>query len=139
MKTPRHRPSQDQGSLTLWPRAHDLPPRWDGLPVQWGQWSDTGDVFLCPPPKPSPCGRCGSLRPPLLNSGRIWTDPRTAPPAIGKARLSGGRHLVGMVTVFRCPDCQHDTALDPAGEHWDLDETDYTDEGSFNVQESRSP
>lgn len=31
-----------QGALDLWPREHDLPPRWDGLPVQWGDWTDGG-------------------------------------------------------------------------------------------------
>lgn len=44
-----------------------------------------------------------------------------------------GRHLVGMMSAFRCPDCEHDTVLDPSGQEWDLDPTDYTDEGSFDI------
>lgn len=129
-----HRPrlDPDQGSLELWPRDHDLPPRWDGMPVQWGDWDDTGRIFMCPPPKPQPCPCCRSLRPRLFNVGRIWTDPHTAPPAIGLGRLRGGRHLVGHLSVYRCPDCHHDTALDPAGQEWDLDPSDYTDTGSFD-------
>lgn len=120
----------EQGQFELWPRDHDLPPRWDGLPVQWGHWSDTGTVFMCPPAKPQRCDQCGSSRPRLLNVGRLWTDPQTAPPAIGVARLRRGKHLVGIMSAFRCPDCGHDTVLDPAGQEWDLDETDYTDDGS---------
>lgn len=82
-----------QAELELWPREHDLPPRWDGLPVQWGDWQDSPEVFICPPPKKdAECGSCGSTRAPLLNFGRMWTDPSTAPRAIGKARPVPGRH-----------------------------------------------
>ncbi len=38
-----------QACLDLWPREHDLPPRWDGLPVEWGDWSDTTNVIISPP------------------------------------------------------------------------------------------
>lgn len=119
-----------QLGLELWPREHDLPPRWDGLPVQWGQWEDTATIVVCPPPKPERCDRCKSDRPRLLNIGRIWTDPLAAPPAIGIARLRRGRHLVGILSAFRCPECGHDSVLDPEDQYWDLDETDYADVGS---------
>ncbi|GAT07597.1 hypothetical protein H7I77_25405 [Mycolicibacterium novocastrense] len=123
-----------QFGLDLWPREHDLPPRWDGLVVEWGDWDDTAGVFVCPPPRsPQRCEICGSTRPPLINSGRIWTDPATAPPAIGRVRMRRGRHLVGRITAFRCADCEHDTVLDPNGQMWDLDPTDYTDDGSWDV------
>lgn len=123
----------DQLGLELWPREHDLPPRWDGLPVEWGAWDDTGRAFMCPPPKPQRCTQCGSERPRLINVGRLWTDPATAPPAIGRTRLRQGRHLVGVISAFRCPDCGHDSVLDHLGGDWDLDETDYTDDGSWDV------
>lgn len=61
----------------------------------------------------------------------MWTDPATAPPAIGRARMQHGRHLVGMMSALRCPDCEHDIVRDSNGQEWDLDETDYTAEGSF--------
>ena len=40
-----------QLGLDLWAREHDLPPRWDGLLVEWGDWDDIGRMFICPPPK----------------------------------------------------------------------------------------
>lgn len=124
-----------QGELDLWPRTHDLPPRWDGLPVQWGAWSSTGEVFMCPPRRvrSESCDRCGSTDARMINVGRVWTDPDTAPPAIGRARLRRGRHPVGVLSAFRCPGCGHDSVLDPNGQLWDLDDTDYTDDGSWNV------
>ncbi|GAB4987866.1 hypothetical protein BB737_00380 [Mycobacterium avium subsp. hominissuis] len=123
----------EQVGLDLWPQEHDLPPRWDGLPVEWGEWEDTAGVFVCPPPrKPDRCDHCDSTRAPLISAGRIWTDPKTAPPAVGQARFRHGRHLVGSITAFRCPDCGHDSVLDPNGQHWDLDPTDYTDGGSWD-------
>lgn len=122
--------------LDLWPRQHDLPPRWDGFPVEWGQWSDTAEVFICPPPKRERCEHCRSARPPLMNLGRIWTDPATAPRAIGRARLQNGRHLVANIAAFRCPDCERDHVLMlMAGkwQAWNLDMTDYTDDGSYEI------
>lgn len=126
-------PADPQQTLDLWPRQHDLPPRWDGLPVQWGEWTDTADVIICPPPRhPNRCDRCETAAAPLINIGRIWTDETSAPPAIGRARLRGGRHLVGLISAFRCPECRHDRVLDPNGQQWDLDDTDYTDQGSWD-------
>lgn len=125
-------PSERQISLDLWPREHDLPPRWDGLPVEWGEWDDTARAFICPPQKPDRCDRCGSTRARLFSIGRIWTDPVTAPPSIGLARLRGGRHLVGILSAFRCPDCGHDSVLDQDHRNWDLDEADYTEDGSWD-------
>jgi hypothetical protein len=129
-----------QACLDLWPREHDLPPRWDGLPVQWGDWSDTADVIMCPPPRrPERCDHCGVTVACLINIGRIWTGEASAPAAIGRARLRRGQHLVGLITAFRCPVCRHDSVLDPDGKQWDLDVTDYTDDGSWdNSPKSRS-
>lgn len=122
-----------QASLDLWPREHDLPPRWDGLPVQWGDWSDTAGMFICPPPRrPERCAHCGTTAAALINTGRIFTDEASAPTAIGRARLNGGRHLVGLISAFRCPCCERDRVLDPTGQEWDLDDTDYTDDGSWD-------
>ena len=122
----------EQLTMPLWPRQHDLPPRWDGLPVEWGEWSSTEGMFICPPPRDT-CGRCGTVQPPRIALGRIWTDPQTAPAAIGRARLQRGRHLVAILSAFRCVVCEHDHVLDGDGQAWDLDETDYTDAGSWAV------
>lgn len=124
----------EQASLDLWPREYDLPPAWDDLPVEWGAWEDTATVFICPPPRrPERCGQCGGTGPPTINTGRVWTNPATAPAAIGRARMKSGRHLVGTIAAFRCVDCGHDTVLDPNGQMWDLDETDYTADGSWDT------
>ncbi|EHB48788.1 hypothetical protein MycrhDRAFT_5629 [Mycolicibacterium rhodesiae JS60] len=126
----------DNLELELWPRQHDLPPRWDGLPVEWGDWSDTADIFICPPPPRKKCEHCGSQRDSLMCLGRVWTDPATAPRAIGRARLQRGKHLVANLSAFRCPDCEHDYVLDVVNnEAWDLDPTDYTNDGSYDVRE----
>ena len=126
---------RQQASLDLWPREHDLPPRWDGLPVQWSQWSDTSGVMICPPPpQPERCTHCATTEAPMITIGRIWTEKATAPTAIGPARLRNGKHLVGLLTAFRCPVCEHDHVVDPNGDSWDLDDTDYTDDGSWDVR-----
>lgn len=128
----------EQGQLDLWPRQHDLPPRWDGLPVEWDSWTTTTGpgTFLCPPPRhPDRCDHCGTTAPKTLCIGRIWTDPTTAPPAISRGRLRNGRHLVAIISAFRCTYCHHDSVLDHTGMLWDLDPTDYTDTGSWNIQE----
>lgn len=116
----------------LWPREHDLPPRWDGMPVVWGGWDDTGHAFVCPPAKPDSCDRCASTRPRLLNVGRIWNDPETAPTATGPVRLNG-RRPIGTIAAFRCPGCGHDRVLDHENQAWDLDPTDYGEDGSWDI------
>lgn len=123
-----------QCSFDLWPRQHDLPPRWDGLPVEWSGWQQPPVVYVCPPPRrPDRCDTCASERQPSINIGRVWTDPATAPQAIGRARLRRGRHLVCVITAMRCNDCGHDRVLElSSGMTWDLDETDYTDDGSWD-------
>ena len=123
--------------LDLWPRQHDLPPRWDGLPVEWGSWSDTADIIICPPPRRPRCVRCGSHQDPHMNLGRVWTEPGMVR-AIRRAQLSNGRHLVAHLAAFRCPDCEHDHVIDLVNDQaWDLDPTDYTDDGSYDVAAGR--
>lgn len=124
----------DQGELQLWPRDHDLPPRWDGLPVEWADWKAQPQTFICPPPRrPTRCEQCGSEAQPLMTHGRVWTNPADAPPAIRSARLRRGRHLVGIITAFRCRGCGQDTVLDIVGKMWVLDPTDYSgDDGSWD-------
>lgn len=125
--------------LELWPRQHDLPPRWDGLPVEWGEWSDAADVYICPPPrKRSRCCRCGSCCKPRMSLGRGLTELESVSGSV-PARLVNGERVEAHLAVFRCPECEHDYVLDFANdEAWDLDPTDYTDSGSYDVQQARA-
>ena len=94
----------------------------------------------CPPPRrPERCDHCGVTVACLINIGRFWTDEASAPAAIGRARLRRGRHLVGLITAFRCPGVPSRQCFDADGKQWDLDVTDYTDDGSWdNSPKSRS-
>lgn len=116
--------------LTL-SRDHDLPPKWDGHPVEWEGWRDSIDVFICPPPRDrEPCEACGCIGKPVMNSGTVtvhWPDSVTA---IGRTRLRE-RVSRSRLTVFRCTQCRHDTVLDHnTDQWWDLDYTDYGPDGS---------
>ena len=95
-------------------RDHDLPPSWDGEPVAWSDWEQMAPMFICPPPKPKPCKVCGTYEPHITNSGRV---------------IQNDGHLLRL-TAFRCPDCRTDQVIDWAGDIWDLDPSDYTDDGS---------
>lgn len=124
-------------------RAHDLPPRWDGLAVVWDGWHPQLPAFICPPPKlPDCCRRCGSITQAVINRGRVARVPAVTHDAIEAAddrrdRLpTGERHRIKAKALlrlyaFRCPDCKHDQVLDiDSNELWDLDDTDYGDDGS---------
>lgn len=124
-----------QEGLDLWPREYDLPPRWDGNPVEWAGWKASPEMFICPPPRiKQQCENCGSATNPKLNVGRIWTEPATAPAAIGRARLNAGRFVLAVITAFRCTACGRDTVVDKHGQVWELDPTDYTDVGSWDLE-----
>lgn len=112
-------------------REHDLPPKWDGHPVEWEGWRHLDSPIICPPPKDlGTCARCGSLTPLLHNVGmrRIAYDDNVI--RVGVARQLP-RETKAALTALRCPDCLHDTVVDLwLGEVWDLDPTDYGDQGS---------
>ena len=109
-------------------RPHDLPPLWDGRPVQWSAWTDEGGlagrttlVFHVPSDHWA-CTGCGWIRD---------TDLRavgTLLPGNGVADLYPHVRLV----VRRCPGCHLDQVSDlDTGEVWDLDDNDYGDAGSW--------
>lgn len=127
----------EQTALPLWPRDYDLPPLWDGLPVEWGEWRDTADIFICPPPPKRPkCERCGSRRDPRMSLGRVFTE-LVMVKSTRKSRLANGKHLVAHLSALRCPDCEHDYVFDFTNDQaWDLDPSDYTADGSWDVQEA---
>lgn len=123
-------------------RPHDLPPFWDGRAVLWDGWRAPDlTMFICPPPKPECCRACGTMARPVTNRGHVARWPAITHKQITdaddrSARLPHGlKHKINPLayyelTAFRCPDCRHDTVLDHDGQLWDLDETDYHDEGS---------
>ena len=100
-------------------RDHDLPPSWDGHRIEWEGWQGMPPVFVCPPPKPQPCRSCGSLEPAIFNAGLFRSRDRRS-----------GREQNNRLAVVRCPDCRTDAVMDRNGDWWDLDPSDYTDDGS---------
>ena len=125
-------------------RSHDLPRFWDGKAVVWRGWEAPLDAWICPPPKPSCCEACGSLARPVTNRGRVARfggithdmiaaadAARDRLPTAHQHRIKGHPRALYELTAFRCPDCRHDQILDRDGSTWNLDESDYSDEGSW--------
>lgn len=115
-----------QGQLQL--RENDLPPRWDGELVLWQGWqSELEAVAMCPPPRsPIRCTVCRSTAAPLSNRGLIWHGMSAVERRLPRAPDA-------MLVAFRCPGCEHDHVLDgfgPSAQAWDLDPSDYSDDGS---------
>lgn len=102
-------------------RPHDLPPLWDGHRVEWfGPWRqiETSARFHLPLKDQACRHACGSLATPLSCRG-----------VVHDGNPEGPRQL----SVARCPDCHHDTVYDlETGEFWDLDDSDYGPEGSYD-------
>lgn len=133
-----------QPPLPTPPRAHDLPPRWDGQRVEWDGWRVEGPVFVCPPGRLEPeCHLCGSPARPLVNRGRVWSAPgvtvlrrpRTYQEAVVRQAAERDGVVVLNLWAHRCVDCGYDhvitiSATQPS-ESWDLDDTDYDDDGSW--------
>lgn len=123
-------------------RSYDLPPKWDGRPVDWSEWRPARELFICPPPPREPCRECKSTAPSLFNVGVVQPLPGETFEVDRVKRTKSGREYVsGKVAkpawplvrlhLFRCPDCLHDTVFDTVtDEWWDLDPSDYEPEGS---------
>lgn len=121
-------------------REHDLPPKWDGLAVIWEPWEPAGDIFICPA-APTGCTECGSTATPISSRGtvavsHIVTRQRLADYLTNRSRLGPLAYRArilgtGRLFAYRCPDCHHDSVHDlNTRESWDLDCTDYGDDGS---------
>lgn len=110
-------------------RSHDLPPRWDGLPVEWDEWWTLPDQqpTMCrihedgdsqPAFGHDLCTGCGRTSRHPIRHGRARTD------------IGGPLHLV----ADRCPHCGHDTVSAISRGKWctwDLDINDYLESGSY--------
>lgn len=112
-------------AITRSDRTHDLPPAWDGLRVEWRGWIAAATTLSYHLPlEETACRRCGSLDEQMLNVGVVDHGPR------GDTDPGEPRRQVRLF-AFRCPDCRHDQVLDQDDDQlWDLDETDYGDDGS---------
>lgn len=108
-------------------RAHDLPPRWDGHPVEWENWAPELVVTHL---DRDPCAQCGSkerLRTRGIRS--IRHDDNVI--RFRRGRPTRPRDLRAVLCVTRCVGCRLDVVFDPwTGQWWDLDGSDYQDAGS---------
>jgi hypothetical protein len=107
--------------LLVLAREFDLPPRWDGGPVEWGPWEPEIHVFICPAPSDmGACDQCGSLEPRITARGIVTPLPGVE------------REHPQQLRVTRCPDCKHDRVVDhDTFDVFDLDPSDYTESGSW--------
>ena len=121
--------------------VHDLPPRWDGLPVAWRGWESL-PITSCRAWGSDRCASCGSDKRSSINFGIVGDsaemtprDVRANDAACRIAPLSAAvfpkRKAWIRLIAFRCPDCGHDQ-VDDGTDFWDLDPSDYTDDGSHH-------
>lgn len=115
-----------QPTLPTAPRAHQLPPKWDGCTVEWGEWSRDNNSLRFHL-RDDCCPWCGSITERVYALGLVRADG----PGMAFMRKSRGYQL-GRLHVFRCTGCHHDQVTDLAGITWDLDDDDYGDDGSWS-------
>lgn len=136
-------------TLTLLPRAYDLPPRWDDRDVAWGPWHDApSSLRFHLPPEQQACTECGLIAEPIVASGLLHSLPGETIDIEDVRTLPSGRTYVrGEITVrawpyvgltaFRCTGCEHDHVHEErTGESWDLDASDYGSAGSVEVKDT---
>lgn len=111
-------------------RPNDLPPKWDGHPVEWRDWQLPPQLIVCPPVRRDCCPRCASIAERPCNRGTARINPRTQLDLLRAGRT--GRAILITLVAFRCTDCRHDQVLEVStGKWWDLGPDDYQDEGSY--------
>ena len=128
----------NQPILPRAPRAHDLPPRWDGRRVEWTEW-ETFRTTMVYHGRSTACVLCLSVDEAMVTSGGILAEPgevvpirrpRTAYDALVNQRAEKRGAWIGVLYAFRCRECGHDQVLDGDDNWWDLEDSDYGDEGS---------
>lgn len=112
---------------------HDLPPRWDGHDVTWeDKWVQERATSLdFHSPDLGACAECGSVRLKLQKRGTYWAlGVRLAASPLPGPHRRRARQLY----AERCADCRHTTVteLGRAGQSWDIDDSDLTDDGSYD-------
>lgn len=136
-------------TLTLVATRHDLPPRWDGRPVEWGEWHQAQTTLpFHTPVADQACTACGLIAEPAISAGRIpplasetFEVPDIRTLRSGRTYERGKKLVPAWAVVclvaFRCTGCGADRVHDErTGETWDLDASDYGDAGSVEVLDS---
>jgi hypothetical protein len=118
--------------------GNDLPPKWDGRPVEWEGWRNLEtSMALHLPVDDLTCRACGAIGERAINSGkRLRTFRKEQRTKSGAIYLSTQRYRrpVRDLFAFRCRHCGHDQVLDTSTDQlWDLDPSDYSDEGSYEL------
>lgn len=101
--------------------GNDLPPKWDGQPVTWHGWNyepTTLEYHL--PVDQRACDQCGTVAYQPINAGsRLCPDHG---------------HQIRDLFAFRCLHCKFDYVFDMrTNQSWDLDPSDYSDGGSYEI------
>ncbi|MCQ9367368.1 hypothetical protein NQ036_03785 [Brevibacterium sp. 91QC2O2] len=124
-------------------REFDLPPRWDGRRVAWSPWETVNLGSLAWHGDPTCCTACGVIdeQYQVTAFGTIHPNPgeTTTEQALRRTR-SGRLYTVDVrrparplkdLCATRCRHCGHDSIYQRSTDTaWDLDDTDYTAEGS---------
>lgn len=129
-------------TLQLVPTRPDLPPFWDGVPVEWSEWSQArSTLILHAPPETLACDQCGTVDEVMINFGKRPPEKPTFTTTRTKTTKSGHKYGVPAevkswpvrdIYAARCRHCGHDRVTDlRTDEVWDLDESDYAPEGSY--------
>lgn len=98
-----------------------LPVSWDGVPLEWSEWSDQRTTLAYHLPVDQlACRQCGAVDEPLTSRGRrVFRH--------GVLAISGSTAL----HASRCRHCRHDVVTDmDTEESWDLEPEDYGPTGS---------
>lgn len=128
--------------LTLVASRFDLPPSWDGDPVEWDDWSyGRTTIVLHAPADALACHQCGSVDEPMISWGQRPPEKPTFMSTRTKTTKSGHKYQVPQeieawavrdLIASRCRHCLADVVTDTrTGEAWDLEDSDYTADGSI--------
>lgn len=97
--------------------ANPLPVAWDGKEVEWDEWAEAA-TFTC----------ARTLKKSRTACDRCQADPKMTLVLHGHV---GEEEL--LLTLLRCPNCGADTVVDWDNDVWDLDESDYGPDGSWDT------
>lgn len=96
--------------------ANPLPVAWDGQGVSWDEWAEIA-TFIC----------ARTLKKSRTACECCEADPKVSLVIHGHV----GAEKV-LLTLLRCPNCGADTVVDWNNNAWDLDESDYGPDGSWD-------